>query len=124
MKLPKRKKTVKPSIQETKVWITKSQLTSNYLIMIDDFCYDSASKKEDAQSVLKKLKELIKRFPIKNKDYVSWVHKYMKFLPETPDAEVFLINKDSGTMFLTQYNKVENQKHLDLFLGITSKGAI
>ena len=49
-----------------KVTIEKSNLTNNWLIMIDGFCYDSALNKTDAKKVARAVEKRLKEFPINN----------------------------------------------------------
>ncbi|MCT7971175.1 DUF2839 domain-containing protein [Laspinema olomoucense] len=98
--------------------ITTSELTGNWLIMIDgDFCYDSAMKLPDAEKVLTQVIEYEKTHPlpptyrrISTQQYLDWTVKSVGFIDDVPALTIGVpldefLNNDLSNIDLTNTKK-------------------
>ncbi len=79
--------------------IAISQLTGNYLIVIDNsYCYDSAMKLPDAEKVLKQVIEYEKTHPLPNSSshehLHQWTAKTIGYIDDVPAIGCSLLSID------------------------------
>lgn len=76
----KRRKQYKPTVYKPQITIGISEVTGNFLVMVDGFCFDSAIKRSDAERQVGQLEKLFRKFPIEKNfnehDFVEWMRKY------------------------------------------------
>ena len=102
----KRRKKLDPNFGKSKhkIWITQSEMTNNHLIMINDYCFDSALKLEDAEKIADWLRKETQIHPLPNKfteeRMTQWGLKFAHNNETYPDAkaESFVLDPETGEM--------------------------
>ncbi len=75
--------------------ISKSTISNNWLVMVDDETFDSSIKLEDAQKVADWLRKELLVHPLRRnfttEQFMQWTSKYAHLAPDT-EAEVMVID--------------------------------
>lgn len=103
MKLNAEKK-LDPNFGKCSITIEKSNSSNNWLINVNDHCFDSSIKYEDAQKVAEWLKNEIEKNPLPRKcsqeQFNNWVTKYAD---SSPDVKAEMKKYDRETKELTTF---------------------
>ena len=96
----KRRKLLDPNYGKQympEIKISKSTISNNWLVMIDESTFDSSIKLEDAQLVADWLRKELKVHPLRRnfttEQLMQWISKYGHQAPDT-EAEVMVTNND------------------------------
>jgi hypothetical protein len=112
----KRRKQFDPTFgkSEKRFSITVSELTGNFLVMVDQYCYDSALKLSDAEKVVTDLIEYVKDFPLPapqgkltHAAFMEWMKKTIGII-DIPDAIALAYTPSSTLVVTTFFESIQN----------------
>lgn len=95
----KRRKKLDASFGKSYITIQKSEISDNWLIIINGKCFDNAIDYEDAKKVAQWAENELKKHPLpkqcSDEQFVKWFQKYGHSSPDVK-AQVQQLNRQTG----------------------------